>query len=391
MGKFDEVIDRTNTNSAKWDMRETLFGSNDVLPMWVADMDFKAPKEVNEALIDRAKHGVYGYTMVDQSLQNSIINWLKDRYNWETNAEWLSFSNGVVTSLHIAVQAFTEPGDGVLIQTPVYPPFYSVIETHERKVIKNELVYENGYYTIDFGDLEEKIKQAKLFMLCSPHNPVGRVWKKEELEKIAELALKHNVLIVSDEIHADLIFPGQAHIPIASLSEEVSNNTITCLAPSKTFNIPGLDASYCVTQNPSNRKLLDQAFNKQGFHNQLNTMGQLAMEAAYTHGASWVDELMSLIEDHYHYVKDTFEKEIPELKVVSSEGTYLLWVDCSGLGFDDEKELRDFFVNEARVGLNAGIDYGEDGKHFMRMNIGCPKETLEDGVQRIVQAVKNRK
>lgn len=387
MGNFDEVIDRWNTNSVKWDMVETLFKSKEVLPLWVADMDFKAPPAVNEALKKRVEHGVYGYTFADDKFKQSIKNWIEDRHDWKIDTKWLTFSNGVVTSLHMAVQAFTKPGDGVLIQTPVYPPFYGSIELHERNIVKNPLIYEDNYYTIDFQDFEEKLKSVKAFILCSPHNPVGRVWKKWELKKMAQLCLEHDVLIISDEIHADLIFPGQKHIPIASLSDEIAEHTITCMAPSKTFNIPGLAASYCLTPNEEKRNQLEQAFHKTGSHNMLNTMGQIAMEAAYTYGFEWLNELTSLLASHYRYVKESFEKYAPELKVVNTEGTYLLWINCSGLNMEPN-ELRKFFTEEAKVGLNAGIDYGEEGKQFMRMNIGCPRVTLEEAVKRIIQAVE---
>lgn len=390
MGNFDLNIDRKNTKSVKWDMAETLFGSTDVIPMWVADMDFKAPKEVNEALMERARHGIYGYTIADDELKDTVVSWNKERHQWNIQPEWLSFSNGVVTSLHMAIQALTKPEDGILIQTPVYPPFYNVIKAHNRTIVKNPLVFEDNYYTIDFTDFEAKLKEVKAFILCSPHNPVGRVWKKEELEEIAKLCVEHDVLIISDEIHGDLTYPGFRHIPIASLSEEIANQTITCMAPSKTFNVPGLAASYCVTPNLDVRGKLDEAFNKQGFNNQLNTMGQIAMQAAYTHGATWVDELTALLESHYQYVKESFEKHAPELKVVKTEGTYLLWIDCSGLGLDAEG-IREFFITEAKVGLNAGIDYGEEGSQFMRLNMGCPRSTLEEAVNRIIKAVENRR
>lgn len=391
MGNFDEVIDRRNTKSVKWDMAQTLFNSKDVIPMWVADMDFKAPEAINEALKQRAEHGVYGYTLIDKDTQNAIINWNKERHGWNVEPEWFTFSNGVVTTLHMAVQAFTEPDDGVLIQTPVYPPFYNVLKTHNRNIVKNPLVYKDSYYTIDFADFEEKLKQVKAFILCSPHNPVGRVWKKEELEEMARLCMKHDVLIISDEIHGDLVYPGQKHIPIASLSEEIANRTVTCTAPSKTFNVPGLGASYVITPNREIRNDLDHAYQKQGFHNMLNTMGQIGLEAAYTHGADWVDELTAILEGHYHYVKESFAAHAPELKVVQSEGTYLLWIDCTGLHLGDAKELREFFVSEAKVGLNAGIDYGEEAEQFMRMNIGCPRATLEEAVNRIIAAVQKRR
>lgn len=391
MGNFDKIINRTNTKAAKWDMLDTIFQSTDVIPMWVADMDFKAPKEVNDALIKRAEHGVYGYTIVDDALKNAIISWNEDRNDWTIKPEWLTFSNGVVTSLHMAIQAFTEPKDNVLIQTPVYTPFYNVIKAHNRSVVKNPLKYKDGTYYIDFEDFEEKLKNGvKAFILCSPHNPIGRVWKKDELEEMARLCLKHDVLIISDEIHSDLVFPGQKHVPIASLSEEVSNQTITCMAPSKTFNIAGLDASFVVTSNDEIRKNLDNEYNKQGFHNSLNTMGNIAMEAAYTHGAEWLDELTHLLESHYQYVADNLRKHAPELKVIKPEGTYLLWIDCSALDLD-AKELQEFFVKEAKVGLNAGVDYGEEAEQFMRMNIGCPRSVLEEAVKRMIDAVNNHK
>lgn len=257
MSIFEELYDRKNTRSVKWDMLQAMFQSEDVLPMWVADMDFKAPEAVNEALIKRAQHGIYGYTIIDETVSGSIVNWLEKDITGKLILAWLSYSNGVVTSLHIAVQAFTEPQDKILIQTPVYPPFYNVIEAHDREVIKNPLVNKDNYYTIDFADFENKLKLGvKAFILCSPHNPVGRVWRQDELEEMARLCLKYDVMILSDEIHADLVFPGQKHIPIASLSEEVANHTITCMAPSKTFNLAGLDASYVITTNTENRKSL---------------------------------------------------------------------------------------------------------------------------------------
>ncbi|MGJ9457473.1 MalY/PatB family protein [Oceanobacillus sp. CF4.6] len=388
MSIFDEIYDRRNTRSVKWDLLQEVFQSDDVLPMWVADMDFKAPDEVNDALVKRAQHGIYGYTVIDDDVSDSILNWLQKRHQWKIDKSWLSYSPGVVTSLHMAVQAFTEPKDKILIQTPVYTPFYSVITEHNREVVKNKLVHSNNYYAIDFEDFEKKLKDnVKAFILCSPHNPVGRVWKKEELAEMARLCLKYDVMIFSDEIHSDLVFPGEHHIPIASLSEEVADQTITCMAPSKTFNLAGLDASYVITTNKERRKKLDTTFSKQGFHNMLNTMGNTALEAAYTHGEPWLDELVALLENHTNYVTEMFAKHAPQLKVNKTEGTYLLWVDCTDLEMDS-KELKKFMIEKARVGLNAGVDYGEDGEQFMRINIACPRATLEEGVKRIVDAVK---
>ncbi|WP_373893155.1 MalY/PatB family protein [Virgibacillus natechei] len=385
MSIFDELHDRKHTRSVKWDMLKSVFQSDDVLPMWVADMDFKAPEAVNNALIKRAEHGIYGYTVIDDDVTNSIINWVKKHHNWSLDKEWLSFSPGVVTSLHLAIQAFTEPNDKILIQTPVYTPFYNVIEQHNREVVKNPLVLENESYTIDFADFEEKLKQGvKIFMLCSPHNPIGRVWKQEELEEMARLCLKYDVLILSDEIHADLIYPGEHHTPIASLSEEIADQTITCMAPSKTFNLAGLQASYVITTNKDKRATFDEHLSKQG-HGMLNTMGNTALEAAYVHGEAWLDELMTIIKANQEYVTEMLEKHT-DLKVIRPEGTYLLWIDCSALNLDKDS-LNKFMIEKAKVGLNTGASYGEEGESFMRMNIACTKATVEEGVQRIIDAV----
>ncbi|MFD1039486.1 MalY/PatB family protein [Virgibacillus byunsanensis] len=389
MELFNKVHDRKNTRSVKWDMLKPIFQTDDVLPMWVADMDFKAPKEVNDALVKRAEHGIFGYTVIDDDVKNPIVNWVMNRHKWHIKHDWLSFSPGVVTSLHMAIQAFTDPEDDVLIQTPVYTPFYSVIAQHNRNVVKNPLILEDNYYKIDFTDFEEKLKQGvKAFILCSPHNPVGRVWKEEELREMARLCLEYNVLILSDEIHCDLIFPGQRHIPIASLSEEIADQTITCMSPSKTFNLAGLQASYIITTNKGKRDLLNKQLGKQG-HHILNTMGNTAMEAAYLHGETWLEELKVLLDDHQKYVTKMFDNHTEILKVVHSEGTYLLWIDCSKLQMDS-KELKQFMIEKAKVGLNTGTEYGEEGKQFMRINIACPRETLEEGVKRIIDAVNNR-
>ena len=388
MSIFNEVISRKNTRSVKWDMAGKVFQSEDVLPMWVADMDFQAPKEVNEALIKRAEHGIYGYTVIDDDVKNAVVNWLSDRHQWTIQPEWLTFSPGVVSSLHMASEAFTEPGDKILIQTPVYTPFYTVIKAHGREMVKNPLIEKDQYFTIDFDDFEEKLKTGvKAFILCSPHNPVGRVWKKEELEEIARLCLKYDVMIFSDEIHADLVFPGEKHTPIASLSDEVLENTITCMAPSKTFNLAGLEASYVIAADAEKRKKLKNQFLKSGYNGLLNTMANTALEAAYTYGKPWLEELMQLLESHKNYVTEQLEEET-NLKVTRSEGTYLLWLDCTGLGLSG-KELKQFMIEKAKVGLNAGLDYGDEGEQYMRMNIACPRATLEEGVNRIIDAVKN--
>ncbi|MFD1851199.1 MalY/PatB family protein [Oceanobacillus bengalensis] len=390
MSIFEEVHERKKTRSVKWDMIESVFGSKEVVPMWVADMDFRAPNKINEALIKRAEHGIYGYTVIDKEVQDSVVNWIGNRHRWEINSEWLSFSPGVVNTLHMAIQAFTEPGDKVLIQTPVYTPFYNVIKGHHREIVKNPLIYNDGQYHIDFDDFSEKLKSGvKVFVLCSPHNPVGKVWSIDELKEIARLCLENGVMIISDEIHADLVFRGVHHTPIASISHEIADNTITCMAPSKTFNLAGLEVSYVVTSNKEKREKLNNQFTKQGYHpNGLNTMANTALEAAYTHGGPWLEELIAVLESHRNYVIETLESETT-LKVTRSEGTYLLWIDCSALQLNSD-DLKKFMIQEAKVGLNAGVDYGVEGEQFMRMNIACPRATLEEGVKRIIDAVKQR-
>ena len=389
MSVFDTLYERKNTRSMKWDMLKPVFQRDDILPMWVADMDFKAPQAVNEALIKRAEHGIYGYTVVDNDVKNTIVNWNDRRHNWKIDPDWLTFSPGVVTSLHLAIQTFTKPNDKVLIQTPVYTPFYNVIEQHDRKVVKNTLINKDNYYTIDFADFEDQLKQGvKAFILCSPHNPVGRVWTKNELQEMARLCLKYDVLILSDEIHGDLVYPGNHHIPIASLSEDIADKTITFMSPSKTFNLAGLQASYIITTNKTKREQLDAAFKIQGL-NALNTMGSTALEAAYKHGEAWLDELIGVLNDHQNYVIEMFETHTKELKAIRSEGTYLIWIDCSSLEMDG-KSLHTFMIEEAKVGLNPGFNYGEEGDQYMRINIACPRSTLEDGINRIITAVNNR-
>ena len=384
---FQIIYDRKNTHSFKWDHVKTIFNTDDILPMWVADMDFKAPQAVNDALIERAEHGIYGYTIINDRIKKLVTNWVQKKHHWKIDSDWLSFSPGVITSLHIAIQSFTNENDKILLQTPVYTPFFNIIRNGKRQVVENSLRFNGEKYEIDFEDFEKKLQTGvKAFVLCSPHNPVGRVWTKEELSEMARLCLKYDVLILADEIHADLVFDGYSHIPIASLSDEIAEQTITCMSPTKTFNLAGLQASYMITTDKEKRIVINRELAQQGF-SMLNTMGVIALEAAYENGEAWLVELMKVLEENKRYTINRLEKETNGiLKVIDSEATYLLWIDCRKLELADT-ELQRFMIEKAKVGLNPGSSYGKDGKQFMRINIACPKATLQEGIDRIVQAV----
>ncbi|UOQ46428.1 pyridoxal phosphate-dependent aminotransferase [Halobacillus salinarum] len=388
MSQFTEVIPRRGTRSVKWDMAEELYQDKDVLPMWVADMDFKTPQAVTEALQERVSHGIFGYTVADHLFRDYIVSWLERRHDWKVDGDWISYSPGVIPSLHMIIQALTEKADAILIQTPVYPPFYSVVNEHERTLVKNQLKLENDQYRIDFEDFEQKIieHEVKVFILCNPHNPVGRVWTKEELMKMGDICVKHNVKIIADEIHADLVFKPNKHIPIASLSEEMKKMTITCLSPTKTFNLAGLQVSYLVTPDKSLREPVMNQFKQQGIH-MLNTLGITALEAAYKDGDDWLEELLDTLEAHRDYVTERFEKETKSIRILPAEGTYLLWMDCRKLGFT-QAELKKFMQKNAKVGLNDGASFGEEGNGFMRLNIAAPKDLIVEGTNRIINAVK---
>lgn len=384
---FDTPIDRRGTSSVKWDNLDKSFGVDDILPMWVADMDFSCPKAIMDSIERRNSHGVFGYTTRPESLHESVVNWMKTRHEWDIKKEWLLYSPGVVTSLNLATMFFTEPGDSIIIQSPVYPPFYAAVENHDRIVASNSLVEKDGSYSIDFEDLEKKMADGcKTMILCSPHNPVGRVWTRDELERIGALCEKYGVLLVSDEIHSDLIYPEYRHISIATISKYVEQNSITCIAPSKTFNIPGLSLSAVIIPNPELRARFQRAIDSVGI-SMSNVFGITAMEAAYTHGEEWLDSLIPYLKGNLIYLLEFFDRYIPEIKVVRPQGTYLVWLDCRGLNMDGET-LHRFIAQEAGVGLVKGVDFGSEGEGFMRMNIACPRPTLEEGLERIHKAVK---
>ncbi|KMY55150.1 cystathionine beta-lyase [Bacillus sp. FJAT-27231] len=383
MSRFDRVINRTGTNAVKWDNIKAVFGVEDALPMWVADMDFEAPDAVKEAVIKQAEHGIYGYTVIPDSTREAIKNWMAERHNWQIETNWLLFHHGVVPSLGTAIEAFTDLGDSVLLQSPVYTPFFDMIERNGRLVVNSELVLRNDRYEIDFADLEEKLsrKEVKLFLLCSPHNPGGRVWTKEELTIIAELCQKHNVLIVSDEIHSDLTAEPHKHIPIASIQEQFQSTVVTCIAPSKTFNLAGLQSSAMIVPNRELRAKLQKVLAKQGFFT-LNMMGIAAMEAAYREGGPWLDEVINYIRGNARLVKEFIDRELPELTAIEPEGSYLVWIDCRKLGLSDEELMKKLLL-KGKLALGQGSKYRSGGEGFVRMNVACPRSLVEDGLQRL--------
>ncbi|MBW8351670.1 pyridoxal phosphate-dependent aminotransferase [Bacillus sp. IITD106] len=382
MNNFEETIDRKNTSSVKWDGMKAAFGKNELLPMWVADMDFRPPAEVLEAMKKRVEHGVFGYTIIEDNTANSIVNWISKRHQWSIKPSWLLYSPGVVPSIGMAIRAFTEVGDKVLLQSPVYTPFFNMIESNMREVVNSPLVFKNGRYEIDFVDFEEKLKSGvKLFLLCSPHNPSGRVWSKEELVKIAELCREYGVMIASDEIHADLVFAPHKHVPICSLDPSFADFIVTFMAPSKTFNLAGLQASFIIAPNADMRKKLQDIQNKEGFHT-LNTFGIIAMEAAYEHGEKWLDDALAYIKENMNVLKNGIEKEFSNLEVIEPEGTYLVWVDCQKTGLSD-KEIRDRLIEKAGLAVNFGNSYGQGGEGFIRINAACPRSIIEEGLERL--------
>lgn len=381
--QFDRDIKRTGTNSTKFDGRLGTFGNANVMPLWVADMDFAAPAEVTHALIGRATHPIYGYTLIPESLYQSLIDWLWLRYHWKVEREWIILSPGVVPSLTATIMALTKAGEQVLVQPPVYFPFFSAVTKTDRQLILNPLHLENGRYTIDFDQLEQIGTNARMLLFCSPHNPVGRVWNKSELAQLIEMADKHNWVIISDEIHADLVYPENQHHPLASLTEN-RENIITAIAPSKTFNIPGLHLSALIVPNKTHRAAITHFFDM--IHvSAANPFSIVAFETAYRTGATWLNELMLYLKNTRDQVDSYLTEHLPDIQLIKPEGTYLLWLDCRALDMSD-KQLKHFFVHEAEVGLSPGALFGKNGSGFMRMNIGTPRHNIMTALENIRKA-----
>ena len=381
---FDEIIPRRNSNSVKWDL-----AANDcVLPMWVADMDFRTAPPIIEALEKRVQHGIFGYTKVPQAYFDAVTGWFQRRHHYTFRKEWTLYTTGVVTALSAIIKALTDPGDKVIVQTPVYHCFFSSIRNNECECVSNQLIYKDGTYTIDFDDLKEKASdpRVKLLLLCHPHNPVGRVWSREELTRIGKICFENGVIVVSDEIHCDLVYPGYRHIPFASLNDDLCGHLITCTAPTKTFNIAGLQCANIHVSDDTFR----QKINKALIINEVNAINPFAVEAliaAYNNSEEWFEELKEYLYDNYLYLKDFFEKHLPLFPVISLEATYLVWVDCSVLN-RPSKEIADVLLEKENLWVNAGSMYGAGGENFIRINIACPRERLEEGLRRILCLTK---
>ena len=385
---FDKIIDRTNNFSAKWSEMNKNFGTNNLLPMWVADMDFLTAPCVMEALKDRLEQGIFGYTTRPSSYNESIVNWLDNRFSWKINQEWLMFSPAVITSISLLIQNLTQKNDKIMIQEPVYSPFHNIVESNERNLVISPLVkLDDGSYVMDYEDIEAKIKDVKVFILCNPHNPVGRVWTREELTRLGEICLKHNVLVISDEIHSDIILKNHKHTPFASISKEFSENTITCMAPTKTFNLAGLQSSFLVVSNPYYYEVMDKAFSILDIKRN-NAFSLVATEAAYNYGEDWLYELIKYIEDNVDFAIDYIKNHMPQLKVKKPEGTYLLWVDFSNLNVD-KKDLKNALINKGRIALSDGSSFGIGGDGYYRINLACPRSMVLEGLKRIEFAIKS--
>lgn len=384
---FDERLDRRNTRSFKWDQSQKLFGREDVLPLWVADMDFASPPAVKEALLRRASIGIYGYTLPDGEYRTAIINWFARRHGWRLEPDWLIDSPGIVTSLSMAVDLFSEPGSPVILQTPVYYPFYDVIRMNGRQVAENPLIKQNGKYAMDFDHLESLMKKgARLMLLCNPHNPGGRAWSRGELAQLAELCDRYGVRVASDEIHCDLLLPGNRHTPFATVSEAAANLSLTCLAATKTFNLPGLQTSFVVASNREIKRAFDQRIKTLGLH-MTHFFAHDAVKAAYVEGGEWLDQLLAYLAGNLEAALGVLADRLPEAEPMVPEATYLLWTDVSALGLD-AAGLKRLMYEKAGVAFNEGSVYGKEGAGHLRINLACPRSLLLEALDRFCTAAR---
>ena len=381
---FDEIIPRRGTNSYKWDSA----GDADVLPMWVADMDFRTAPPVVEALRKRVEHGIFGYVRVPDAYYAAVTNWFARRHDWQIEKEWIIYTTGVVPALSAVIKALTAPGDKVMVQTPVYNCFFSSIRNNGCGMIANPLIYRNGTYQIDFADLEQKAADTsvKVLLLCNPHNPAGRVWTKQELTRIGDICIRNNVWVVADEIHCELVFPGHTYIPFASISQEFLMHSVTCTSPSKAFNLAGLQIANIISADTDIRTKIDKAININEVCD-VNPFGVEALMAAYNDGEEWLEELKQYLFANYNYLRVYFEEYLPEFPVATLEGTYLVWADCSVLNQSSDETVKTLLEKE-KLWVNEGSLYGEAGEGFIRINIACPRQQLIEGLNRLRRALK---
>lgn len=378
---FDEIIDRTANRSSKYDERIKKFGTADVIPLWVADMDFRTAQPIIDACTAKAKEGIWGYTSRPDSYFEAVQQWEYRRKHWKPDTALMSWSLGVVPALSAIVRLFSKEGDKILIQTPVYSEFYDVAEAWGRTVAENKLVESDGKWHVDFDDFEDKVKECSIFLLCNPHNPLGIVWEPEVLRKMAELCIENDTLLVSDEIHADLIFHGRRHTPAASLSPEIASHIITCVSATKTFNLAGLQASTTIFPNAEMKQTFDKFWGGLEIHRN-NAFSSVAMEAAYREGEEWLEQMLTYVSGNFDYVCSYCAKYIPKIKPNCPDATYLMWLNCRELGMSNE-ELRDFFIHKAKLGLNEGYTFGRSLSGYMRLNAACPRATLEKAMAQL--------
>lgn len=386
---FDELIDRRNTGAVKTDLCKKMFGTDDLIPLWVADMDFRTPDFIIDAINNRCKHPILGYTVPDEEYFNSIIRWIDARHGWKLERSWLGFLPGIVPGLAFAVNALTQTGDQIIIQPPVYPPFIQVPSKNGRELIYNPLKVVDGRFEMDLEDLEYKITdRTRMFILCNPHNPGGRTWDADTLIKVAEICHKHGVLVVSDEIHSDMALPGNVHTPFASVSELAEQNSITYMAPSKTFNMAGLVSSSYIIPNSEIRKKFSDFMDNSELANG-NIFAYVAAQAAYEKGTEWLSEMISYIQGNVDYIVEFLEKNVPQIKPMIPQASFLIWLDCAGLEMNSH-QLQDFMVKEARLGLNKGTTFGPGGEQHLRLNIGCSREVLKQAMEQLKSAINSR-
>ena len=383
---FDKVTPRCGTNSYKWDSTD----DKEVLPMWVADMDFPTAPCIINALEKRVEHGIFGYTRVPEEYYDAVISWFSRRHQWQIERDWFIYTSGVVPALSAVIKALANEGDNVLTLTPVYNCFFSSIRNNGCKLSSCALKYENNTFSIDFDDLERRAADPKtpLLLLCNPHNPSGRVWTREELQRIGDICIKHNVIVVSDEIHCEIVHPGYKYIPFASISEEFQKHSVTCISPSKAFNIAGLQIANIIVENEEWRQRIDKAININEVCD-VNPFGVIATIAAYNEGGEWLDQLLQYIHANYLFFKAYCEEHLPQLPVAPLQGTYLAWMDCRLLGIPSE-ELEEELMKNAKLWLNAGSMYGREGEGFMRWNLACPRQFVKEGLERFSSFIKKR-